>query len=164
MHGNYCLWLEQFDGFHGVIRPHGIIIANRQQGVVDFLQAPQECHVAKKCCVTGEIEGFAKETDNKPGSMSTRDARTMEGRRYPDIAKIKGAFAAQMHAYIGTVLLFCQSGQFSRTNNGGACALGNGDSIAKMVAMTMTDQNVIAINLIRAGRIGRITGKKRVKQ
>ena len=43
---HHLLWLDQFYGFQGIVRTHGVIVADGEKGQVDAFVADQG-HVAK---------------------------------------------------------------------------------------------------------------------
>ena len=58
MHGHDHARIQQFDRSQGIIRPHGVIVADGQRGKIEPFLADQ-AHIAKQTGIASKIQAFA---------------------------------------------------------------------------------------------------------
>lgn len=87
MDGDDGLGVKEPGGIGGVIRAHGEVIANGEEGVVDGIAFADELHIRKKPCVTGKIKDAAVKVDDEAAGVAACNAAAMEGQGEFDFAK-----------------------------------------------------------------------------
>lgn len=97
MDGDDGLGVKEPGGIGGVIRAHGEVIANGEEGVVDGIAFADELHIRKKPCVTGKIKDAAVKVDDEAAGVAACNAAAMEGQGEFDFAKREFMAAADMH-------------------------------------------------------------------
>lgn len=122
-----------------VLEPHRIIIANRQQRIVNGILAADQLHIAEERRIPREVDDTPAKVDDEATGNAAGNACAVLGKRQPYLAERQRGRTAEIHAmqFHRIDLLAEQSQHLRRPHNLCARARGNRARIADVVSMRM---------------------------
>ena len=107
VNGDDGFGLDELSGCEGICGPHGVAIANGEEGVVDG-GIGEELHFGVEAGVSGEVEGGSgggeEEASGKTTVGAVGEGRAVEGWGHFDATKVRGYAATDLDVFNGGVL------------------------------------------------------------
>ena len=161
--------LEETGGTGGVLRSHGEIVADAENGEFERGTVADQLHVARQRRVAGVVEVPLGRLDEKTARITTvaaiGHAARMRGRRHFDPAERKLFGSTQIHGMRFFDALFGEPiDNFPVGHERRAGALGDGHHVGHVIEMPVRNEDVVGRDFpdINGGSLG-VGGDKRVE-
>ena len=156
--GNDAGGVDELDGFEGVVGPHGVVVADGEEGEVDAGFA-DEFHIAEEGGVGGVVDGgtvleFEEEAGGVAAVTAAWDGRSVEGEGEFDVDPAEVVTAAVLHAvdvFEGLGVGLEPLPDFEVGDDGRAGAFGDLEGVAEVVFVSVGDENEVGVDGIGGG-------------
>ena len=141
--------IEELRRKSGILKAHRIIVANRQQGIVERILLADELHVAEQRRITGKVDDFAAHVDDVAAGHTACNACAVLRERHADLAERQRQRAAEVHRVLleAGLALLAEREHLRDGDDGRSRAGRDLRRIAEMVAVRMADEDVVAVHI-----------------
>ncbi len=139
-----ALHAEQFERERGLVRPHRVVVADREDGEIGLVQAPDQRHVAEDARVAGEVDALPLGADDDAARLAHVRAVVVRARvervrqREAHVVDGDGAALVEVDDVRGD-LGAEPAGKFNLREDGGAVLVRKRDGVADVVAVPVRD-------------------------
>ena len=148
MDGDHHGSLQVGRRFRRVVRIHGEVAADGDDGVMEGVQVLQQLHIAEQAGISRKVEGGAVEINDETAGMAAGDTASVEGQSHTHFAEGELVGAAQVHGVGAAACLSGGSGDLSGGDDQGVALFRQFEGAAQMVVMEVGDEDVVHLQVL----------------